>query len=132
MQKYQLDEDDGSQCQIGPLFFPLHYFHSFRDDLGDKTSKKNILQINLLSFWAKIEPKLSKLQKTIKIEKKNHQKSLFSYRHLVIFFIFLKIKHKINIIDSRLLFREIFICSSFHSYQNCKLLHHILMKTWKE
>ena len=24
-----------TQCQIGPIFFPLHYFHSFRDGLGD-------------------------------------------------------------------------------------------------
>ena len=27
-----------SQCQIGLLFFTLHYFHSFRDDLGVKKS----------------------------------------------------------------------------------------------
>ena len=30
-----------AKCPIGPLFFPLHYFYSFRDDLGDKNSKKN-------------------------------------------------------------------------------------------
>ena len=27
-----------AQCQIGLLFFPLHYFHSFRDGLGVKKS----------------------------------------------------------------------------------------------
>jgi hypothetical protein len=27
-----------SQCQIELLFFPLHYFHSFRDGLGVKKS----------------------------------------------------------------------------------------------
>jgi hypothetical protein len=27
-----------AQCQIELLFFPLHYFHSFRDGLGVKKS----------------------------------------------------------------------------------------------
>ena len=63
-----------TQCQIGPLFFPLHYFQSF----SAKKHPKQFLQIDLFSFCAKIEPKLSKLGKIIKIHKKNHQKSLFS------------------------------------------------------
>ena len=40
------------------------------------------LQINLFSFCARFEPKLSKFQKTVKIDKKNHQKTLFSYTFL--------------------------------------------------
>ena len=66
-----------SQCQIGLLFFPLHYFHSYRDGLGVKKSKKNFLQINLFCFCARIEPKLNKLQKTIKIDKKSSKNPCF-------------------------------------------------------
>ena len=36
---------------------------------GVSEIKKNILQIKMLSSWAKIDPKLQKLQKTFKIEK---------------------------------------------------------------
>ena len=72
-----------SQCQIGLLFFPLHYFHSFRDGLGVK--KSNFFsQINLFSFCARIEPKLSKLQKTVKMDKKSSKKPSF----LTVFWIF--------------------------------------------
>ena len=63
--------------QIGLLFFPLHYFHSFRDGLGVKKS-------NLFRFFARIEPKLSKFQKTVKIDKKSWKKSCF----LIVFWIF--------------------------------------------
>ena len=58
------------QCRIGLLFFPLHYFHSFRDGLGVKKS-------NLFSFFARIEPKLSKFQKTVKIDKKSSKNFCF-------------------------------------------------------
>jgi hypothetical protein len=40
---------------------------------------KKKITINMFRFCTKIEPKLNKLRKNIKIEKKNHQKSLFSY-----------------------------------------------------
>ena len=67
------------QCQIGLLFFPFHYFHSFRDGLGVK--KSNFFsQINLFSFCARIEPKLSKFQKTVKIEKKSSKNPVSLYR----------------------------------------------------
>ena len=60
-----------AQCQIGLLFFPLHYCHSFRDGLGVKKSNFYFLQINLFSFCARIEPKLSKFKKNCQ----NHQSS---------------------------------------------------------
>ena len=66
-----------AQCQIGLLFFPLHYCHSFRDGLGVKKSNFYFLQINLFSFCARIEPKLNKLQKTVKIDKKSSKKPCF-------------------------------------------------------
>ena len=78
----QNDTDTIAQCQIGLLFFPLHYFHSFRDGLG---VKKSILQINLFSFCARIEPKLSKFQKTVKIDKKSSKNPCF----LIVFRTFL-------------------------------------------
>ena len=71
-----------TQCQIELLFFPLHYFHSFRD--GQKINPIFFLQINLFSFCARIEPKLSKLQKTVKIDKRSSKKPCF----LIVFRIF--------------------------------------------
>ncbi len=51
---------------------------------GCQTIQKNVLQINLLSFCATIELKLSKLQKTVKIEKRSSKKPCF----LIVFQIF--------------------------------------------
>ena len=63
LQNFQSSRGGRAQCQIGPLFFPLPYFHSFRDGVECQKIQKNILQINLISFCATIKLKLSKLQK---------------------------------------------------------------------
>ena len=49
---------------------------------GSQGCQNCFLQIKLLSFCAKIDPKLQKLQKTFKIDKKNCQKTMFSYTFL--------------------------------------------------
>ena len=63
-----------SLCQIGPLFLPLHYFHSYRDALG---VKKKYFKNKIVEFCARIELKLKKLKKTVKSEKKSSKMPVF-------------------------------------------------------
>ena len=51
----------------------FHYSHAPRGPRGVKETRIFILQIKLLSFCAKIDQKLKKLWKTIKIPKKVHK-----------------------------------------------------------
>jgi hypothetical protein len=69
--------------RLGPYFSLSHTFTAS----GMAWVSKNpifFLQINLFSFCARIEPKLSKLQKTVKIDKRSSKKPCF----LIVFRIF--------------------------------------------
>ena len=57
------------------------HVHISSEEVFSKILKKPsiFLQSKLLSSCAKIDPKRQKLQKSVKIEKKNCQKTLFSY-----------------------------------------------------
>ena len=54
----------------GALIFPTPILSQLQGWRWCQKIQKNVLQINLLSFCARIEQKLSKLQKIIKIEEK--------------------------------------------------------------
>ena len=62
-----------TQCQIGLLFFPLHYFHSFRDGLGVK--KSNFFYKKICSVFAlEMSHNWDNFKKLSKVTK-NHQKN---------------------------------------------------------
>ena len=69
-------ETRGTQPDLA-LFFSNHYWHAPRGTRVVEKSTKIFYIIKLLSSCAKIEPKLSKLGKTIKIEKRIVKNSCF-------------------------------------------------------
>lgn len=66
------------------LIFPTPLLSQLQGWPGCQKIQFFFLQINLFSFCARIEPKLSKLQKTVKIDKRSSKKTCF----LIVFRIF--------------------------------------------
>ena len=66
------------------LIFPTPLLSQLQGWPGCQKIQFIFLQINLFSFCARIEPKLSKLQKTVKIDKRSSKKPCF----LIVFRIF--------------------------------------------
>ena len=66
------------------LIFPTPLLSQLQGWPGCQKIQFFFLQINLFSFCARIEPKLSKLQKTVKIDKRSSKKPCF----LIVFRIF--------------------------------------------
>ena len=66
------------------LIFPTPLLSQLQGWPGCQKIQFFFFQINLLSFCARIEPKLSKLQKTVKIDKRSSKKPCF----LIVFRIF--------------------------------------------
>ena len=63
------------------LIFPTPLLSQLQGWPGCQKINFFFLQINLFSFCARIEPKLSKLQKTVKIDKRSSVTELSGFNH---------------------------------------------------